>query len=165
MTPVEITLFLIKWTHGIAAVTWVGGSIFYFMVLTPLISKGEINGIQSRNIAKGFGFLVRICIGILVLSGSLIMHEDLTSPHANSQYIATLLIKISFSMAMFFFVWRQGRRRISRPQPDKSASQGFVTGALPSISRIPLIILSLGIITFLLSDLLAIIFLRSAMAN
>ena len=76
MTPVEITLFLIKWTHGIAAVTWVGGSIFYFMVLTPLISKGEINGIQSRNIAKGFGFLVRICIGILVLSGSIIMLGD-----------------------------------------------------------------------------------------
>ena len=169
MTLVEITFLLIKWIHGIAAVSWVGGNIFYFTVLTPLITKGEISGNLSRNIAKGFGILVRICIGILVITGSIIMLDALTSPHVNSQYIATLLLKISFSIAMFYFVWRQGRRRASRnsnyPQLGGQEPQGFVRGELPSVSRIPIIILCLGVITFLLSDLLAIIFLSSAMAN
>ena len=169
MTPVEITLFLIKWIHGMAAVAWIGGNIFYFLVLTPLVSKGEISGSLSRNIAKGFGALVKLCIGILVISGSIIMLEALTSPYVNSQYIATLLLKISFSIAMFYFVWRQGRRRTSRisnyRQPERPESQGSVTIELASVPRIPIIILCLGIITFLLSDLLAIIFLSSAMAN
>ena len=169
MTPVVTTLFLIKWIHGMAAVAWVGGNIFYFCVLTPLVSKGEISGSLSRNIAKGFGILVRMSIGILIISGSIIMLEALTSPHVNSQYIATLLLKISFSIAMFYFVWRQGRRRTSRlsnyAQPERPESQGSAILELVSTPRIPIIILCLGIITFLLSDLLAIIFLSSAMTN
>lgn len=169
MTFFETLLFLAKWVHGIAAVTWVGGSIFYFIVLTPFLSKGEINGVLSKNISRGFGNLVRWCIAVLVITGPIIMLNSLTSPHMNSQYIVTLSIKISLSMGMFYLAWRQGRKRVFRgfasEHESPGKSQPADAGGFRLVSHIPKIILGLGVITFLLSDLLAIIFLQSSMAN
>jgi putative copper export protein len=165
MTFVETLLFLAKWLHGIAAVTWIGGCIFYFIVLTPLLSKGAINGDLSRSIARGFGNIVRLCIGVIVITGSVIMLNTLTSSHMNSQYVVTLSFKVVLSITMFYLVWRQGRRLMFREHDydQKSLDESHLTipPSFRPASRIPKIILALGIITFLLSDLLAIIFLKS----
>jgi len=169
MTFIETLLFLAKWLHGIAAVTWIGGSIFYFIVLTPFLSKGEIHGVLARGIARGFGSLVRLCIGVLVLTGSVIMLNALTSSHMNSEYIVTLVFKLVLSITMFYLVWRQGRKLIFRElNPVRNSPDQFPQAIAPKFRpfpRIPKIILALGIITFLLSDLLAIIFLKSVAAN
>ena len=37
----EGVLLLIRWCHAIAAVTWVGGTLFYLLVLRPRSSDAE----------------------------------------------------------------------------------------------------------------------------
>ena len=41
MTFGDVFFLLIRWFHGLAAVAWVGGGIFYLMVLRPAVQQAR----------------------------------------------------------------------------------------------------------------------------
>jgi ABC-type sugar transport system permease subunit len=63
-------LLFIRWTHVIAAVAWVGGGIFYWVVLRPALAGDNVQSTVRRAIATEFGQLVSLCMWALVITYS-----------------------------------------------------------------------------------------------
>lgn len=60
------------WVHIMAAVAWIGGTIFLVIVLVPAIRRPEFGGIGSaliRVTPLRFGWVGWMCFCIFVLTG------------------------------------------------------------------------------------------------
>ena len=157
MSVADGFLLAVRWLHNIAAVTWIGGSLFYFLVLRPAV-KRESSAWASANraIAKEFKSLVDTCILVLVVTGTIMAFDRLTGEFIGVPYVATLAVKISLALWMFYLVLSR-RRRI----PITKASQALDSPVSHSlgqkvgraVSGYNLIVI-FGVIIFLLSDIL-----------
>ena len=157
----EGLLLLIRWFHALAAVTWVGGSLFFVLVLRPQQSRaggqGPMMGPDALNQFRG---LVDTCIAVLLVTGTILLFDRITAASTTSAYIATVSLKIGLAAWMFAIARRRWRRR--RPLQAQSASQGVaprgrLARAMAIMSGVNLTVI-LGIAVFFLADLLAFIF-------
>lgn len=60
------------WLHIMAAIVWVGGTVFFVVVLVPAIRRPEFGGIASaliRFTALRFRWVGWVCFGIFVVTG------------------------------------------------------------------------------------------------
>ena len=64
----EIRL-IVRAAHTIAAAAWVGGSIFYLVVVLPALRIGGPAPAVAAQVAVLFKRMVNICIGVLLLTG------------------------------------------------------------------------------------------------
>lgn len=103
----------IRWGHALAAVTWVGGGIFYLMVLRPALQRarghqlGRAPGLPpeiSRSIGVEFRGLVSTAIAVLLLTGVILSVSRLTEDVVTSPYVAVLVVKIVLALYMFYVV-------------------------------------------------------------
>ena len=161
MTLGDGFLLLIRWFHALAAVTWVGGSLFYVLVLRPRAraARAQETALGPEAISQ-FRGLVDTCIAVLIVTGTVMLFDRLTSAFTPTAYVVTAAIKIALALAMFAVArrrWQQ--RRSSRMQPASSPMprQGLIARAMGLMSGVNLIVI-LGIIVFFLSDLLAFIY-------
>ena len=161
MSLSEVFLLLIRWFHALAAVTWVGGSLFYVLVIRPQQRKagadGTMMGSEALNQFKG---LVDTCIAILLITGTVMLFDRITSPSTPSAYLITASIKIALALWMFAIARRRWQRR-TPTQAQSTSSPGpqrdRLTRFMALISGINLTVI-LGIIVFFISDLLAFIY-------
>ncbi len=112
MDVLDWILVAIRWVHALAAVTWVGGSIFYVLVLRPSQRRSQGAG-DSRvrdATAQEFRGLVNTAIGVLLLTGVILSVSRLTASAAGVPYMAVLAVKIALALYMFYTV-RFFRRR------------------------------------------------------
>ena len=95
MDTSDILILLVRWLHNLAAVAWVGGSIFYVFVIRPA-QKNIQNNDNSfiRDLGDQFRSLVNTAIGILLVTGIILVLHRLTSGFATSPYIVILTLKI-----------------------------------------------------------------------
>ncbi|MDE3078093.1 MAG: hypothetical protein KGJ86_21930 [Chloroflexota bacterium] len=144
---------LVRWLHLVAAVAWVGGSILYLLALVP--ASREIGGEAIRAALAGtdrrFRELTQLSIAVLIVTGAVITFDRLQlQPGPN--YVVTLGIKVALAVWMFVLAQdlaSRGRRRlIERRTGVKSA---------PSRSPSTTLILALGLVVLLLSDVLKVI--------
>lgn len=143
----DLFLTVIGWIHAIAAVAWVGGGIFYWTVLRPAIRAGSLPEGTARFAAMEFGQLVILAMWTLVITGGVLMFTRLSESTATLSYGIVLGIKVALSAWMFFLtVNRRGRR-------EPSATQSRFHGAINALGHINMTVV-LGIIVFLLSDIL-----------
>ena len=156
----EGLLLLIRWFHALAAVTWVGGSLFFVLVLRPQQSRaggqGPMMGPDALNQFRG---LVDTCIAVLLVTGTILLLDRITDASTTSAYIATVSLKIGLAAWMFAIARHRWRRR---PPQAQSASQGVaprgrLARAMGIMSGVNLTVI-LGIAVFFLADLLAFIF-------
>ena len=67
-------LYLLSvWLHILAAITWIGGTLFLVLVLVPATRLPEYRGIAPRLIqwtGARFRLISWICLGLLILSGT-----------------------------------------------------------------------------------------------
>jgi len=152
-------LVLIQSVHGIVAVIWIGGALFYLLVLLPTF-RSHPTDLRSFSLPlnKRFQEVTGMCIVLLTITGIVLMFDKLTSVHVTNSYLVTLGLKIGVSLIMFALVWtqRQTRRKKEPTLPQRTPQ---IPSRLISVfpSR-PIMILCLGIGIFLLSDILGAIF-------
>ena len=142
-------LLLIRWLHALAAVAWVGGGIFYLLVLRPSLTNDDSEG-TVRRLGEQFRHLVNTAIAVLLVTGVILTLSRLTSNYVGLPYVVVLTIKVVLALYMFYLV------RFLRPRTYTEATtvkhkrlQRFTdlfTGATA--------VLMLGVIVFLLADIL-----------
>ena len=79
MGVLEWILVIIRWGHAVSAVAWVGGGIFYLLVLRPAIRRSR--GLPPETgdaIRDEFRGLVITAIAVLLLSGVVLSVARLT---------------------------------------------------------------------------------------
>ncbi len=147
-------LLAIRWLHAVSAVAWVGGSLFYLLVLRPVARReGTPWAIVNQAIAREFKGVVDTCILVLIVTGVIMAFDRLTGEFIGIPYVGTLAVKIFLALWMFYLALSR-RRTIAQA----SASQTGETTALwqkaaRAVSGYNLIAI-LGVLVFLLSDLL-----------
>lgn len=159
MNVSDVFLLVVRWLHLVSAAAWIGGSLFYLIVLRPALRKSpDASKAINAAAASEFRALVDTCIIVLFATGVILTFNRLTPGVIGVPYAATLALKIMLSVWMFALA--RGRRRrgalpeISRDsRSDATRLQRFAR----AISGYNLIII-LGIVVFLLADLLKVLF-------
>ena len=163
MTFGEGFLLLVRWFHAMAAVAWIGGSIFYVLVLRPAQRRAGVSGeAVTPEVTTQFRGLVDSCIAVLLVTGTVMLFDRLTDSTTGTIYVATVSIKIGLALWMFAMARRRWlRRRAATAQVvfTPSARRGALTRTMAFLSGVNLTVI-LGVAIFFLSDLLRFIFER-----
>ena len=140
-----ITIF-IKWLHSIAAMSWVGGSVFFALIIRPVQSSmNQEHSVVFKNISIIYRDLVDISVIGIILSGIFLMFTKL-SENITNEWIIVFLIKLFISVIMFYLVWRFRQKDFSY----KSKTKGLY-GRLSFLLGYNAIIF-FGVIIFLLTS-------------
>ena len=164
MSVSDVFLLVVRWVHLVFAAAWVGGSIFYLLVLRPAQRRSvEGNTASVRSVLAGaateFKGLVDTCIFVLLVTGVILTANRLTPGAVGTAYVVVLGVKIALSVWMFLL--SRGRRRrtaILDAYAEQSEPPGTRLGHLiHAVSGYNSLVI-LGIIVFLVSDLLKVLF-------
>ena len=160
MTGGDIFFLVVHWLHVVAAAAWLGGNVFYLLVLRPAARRQpEAAGLVRSAVGTEFRILVDTSIIVLVVTGAVIAFNRLTSEAATPAYGITLGLKVALSLWMFMQVWAERRKLASiatyrRPEPASPAGWRRLGEALSGYNGVTVV----GIIVFLLSDLMKILY-------
>jgi uncharacterized membrane protein len=157
MSVGDVFLLVVRWLHLVSAAAWVGGSLFYLLVLRPALRKQpEASRAASAVAAAEFRALVDTCIFVLLATGVILTFNRLTQGVAGVPYVVVLGVKIALSVWMFALV--RGRRGAALAHSSQEAPPAARWQRIArAISGYNATII-LGIIVFLLSDLLKVLF-------
>lgn len=156
----DVFLLLVRWVHLVAATAWIGGGLFYVLVLRPA-AKRSPNGprMVTAVTAAEFRALVDTSIFVLLATGIILTFNRLTPGIVGVPYAATLSAKIALSIWMFWLA--RGRRRrpaslaqIEDPQTARSTPVRRLIRAVSGYNGVVI----LGIVVFLLADLLGVLY-------
>lgn len=153
MAILDWILLLIRWAHALGAVAWVGGGIFYLMVLRPALRRTGPDLEVNRSIGQEFRGLVNTAIVVLVVTGAILTASRLTLDTVTPPYVAILVLKIA--LALYMMAVMRFRRPQETGQHVPPARHGTrIKEALTG----PTALLLIGVIIFGLADLLAALF-------
>ena len=113
-----ITIF-IKWLHSIAAMSWVGGSVFFALIIRPVQSSmNRKYYVVFKNISIIYRDLVDISVIGIILSGIFLMFTKL-SENITNEWMIVFIIKLFISVIMFYLVWRFRQKDFSYTSNSK----------------------------------------------
>ena len=161
---IDLLLAAVRWIHTIAAVVWVGGSLFYLLALQPSLSVSpmfESRPLLESAINRRFRDLVDVSIICLIITGVIISFDRLSSLPITPTYYAVLGLKLFAFLTMLLMARDLGSRM------GRSWRAPQVEPIEPSISDVPKkrstfrrllspsrSILIMGLVAFFLSALL-----------
>ena len=159
----------VRWVHAIAAVAWVGGSLFYLVVLRPaLANPGVADRALKTAIQKGFRDVVDLSIIALIATGVYITFDRLSTAHLGKAYMVVLGLKLAVVLAMFWMArdlgTRLGRLLGGGRAPSGPPGEPSLRDARPQAGSLrkwlapSRMILALGLVAFFLSMLLVMLF-------
>jgi uncharacterized membrane protein len=112
-------IILARWVHAIAALAWVGGSIFFAAVLRPAAAANpDIMRKAMGPIGAAYREIVDISIAALLVSGIVLMFNRLTGDDATVAWAIVFGVKLALALWMFYLVWRL-RQSGYQPTPGK----------------------------------------------
>ena len=158
MTPGEGFLLLIRWFHALAAVTWIGGNLFYVLVLRPRQRAAAGTGpVLPPETLDQFRGLIDTCIAVLLVTGIILLIDRLADASTGTAYVVAVSVKIG--LALWMFAIARGGRRRRRIAQNQSVSpsttrRGLATRALALMSGVNMTVI-LGVAVFFISDLLS----------
>ena len=153
MAVLDWILLAIRWAHALGAVAWVGGGIFYLMVLRPAFRRAGPGPEVNRSIGQEFRGLVNTAIVVLVVTGAILTASRLTLDTVTMPYVAVLVVKVALALYMMAVVrFRRPREASKEDQPAGGGTRikEMLTG--------PTALLVIGVIIFGLADVLAALF-------
>ena len=151
MGVLDLILVIIRWGHALAAVAWVGGGVFYLLVLRPAIRRSQgMPQETSEAIRDEFRGLVTTAIAVLLLTGAILSVARLTGDAATVPYAIVLGVKIALAFYMFYVI-RIVRRGDYSGKPDPGGT--WLRRAGRRVSS-PMALLVIGVVVIGLSDVL-----------
>ena len=105
MEPLDWILAAVRWGHGLGAVAWVGGGIFYLLVLRPAFQRAPAGEASRRAIGSEFRGLVNTAIALLIITGIVLSAARLTGGAVSTAYVIVLAVKVALALYMFGMVW------------------------------------------------------------
>lgn len=161
----DIMLVAIRWAHALAGAAWVGGGLFYLLVLRPslsIIDDQSYLEVLKRDIAEKFKEVVELSVVALVVTGVILAFDRLSNGSVSNLYVAVLALKVALAGGMFMTFWSmRNTAPVKTKSPETlanggtSSPQSLLTRKLISPSQI---ILVLGALLFFLADVLKIVF-------
>ena len=127
MDVLDIILLIIRWAHALAAVVWIGGSLFMLLAGRPALRSSDPDGLVGRALATEFRPIVATAIAVLIVSGVILTVDRLTSEAAGIAYTVALAAKIALAVYAFGIAWALPRRRGQRVDGLRGALSGPVT--------------------------------------
>ena len=120
MPVLDVILLIIRWAHALAAVTWIGGSLFMLLAARPALRSPELaaseaGGLVGRVLAAEFRPIVVTAIAVLIVTGVILTVDRLTSDAAGIAYTIVLVVKILLAGYAFGIAWLLPRRRGAGP--------------------------------------------------
>ena len=161
MLMLDVILLIIRWAHALAAVTWIGGSLFLLLAGRPALRAADSQGVVARALAVEFRPIVATAIGVLIVSGVILAVSRLTSDAASIAYTAVLVAKIALACYAFCIAWLLPRRR--RDRPAASAGKSGPAAAwrrIPGALTTPAALTVVGVVVIGLADVLGWLFER-----
>ncbi|MEE9199269.1 MAG: urate hydroxylase PuuD [Dehalococcoidia bacterium] len=162
----DILTVAVRWIHAISAVVWIGGSIFYLVVLRPALrdvsrTGAPLNGRLNALVAAHFREWVHLSMVALLVSGAILTFDRLTEQSTSSTYIASLVIKISISFWLFGIgtatYTKRAIHRASLAPPEGASRKPLLARWLRPLVA-PYMIVYGGLAVVLLSNILKIAF-------
>ncbi|MDA1188555.1 MAG: hypothetical protein O2854_02575 [Chloroflexi bacterium] len=152
----DVFFLIVRWLHLISAVVWIGGSIFFLLVMRPTARRhpDEVRTI-GKTMSAQFRVLVDTSIVVLVATGAVIAFDRLTSGLIGPGYVITLGIKVTLSVWMFVLVQQERRRTVmlaayTQPGSETKGLRRAIGTFVYGYNGITIA----GVVIFLLSDLL-----------
>ncbi len=147
MPILDIILLVIRWAHALAAVVWIGGSLFMLLAGRPALrslhnADSDTVSLVSRALAAEFRPLVATAIAVLIFTGVILTVDRLTTEAAGMAYTAVLIAKIVLAVYAFAIAWLLPRRT-ERP-----------AGKLRSVLLGPTALAIAGVVVIGLADVL-----------
>ena len=94
IAAIDWLMWLVRWVHAVSAVAWVGGSIFFAVVLRPVVAANPGLGRQLMGpIASLYKELVDAAVLALVVSGIVLMFDRLTGSEVSPTWFIVLGVK------------------------------------------------------------------------
>ena len=164
----DILTLIVRWVHAVSSVLWIGGSVFYLIVLRPALRDAEKSGVApgglvSRLVALHFREWVHVSMIALLVSGVILTFDRLTEPTVSALYIGTLAAKIGIAFWLFGIGTATYRKKLIERKDGTHDSGG---GKGRGVSRwlrplySPSMIVYGGLLVILLSDLLNATFIK-----
>ena len=156
MSLSEAFLLIVRWLHLVSAAAWVGGGIFYLIVLRPALRRRpEASRLAGTAAATEFRALVDTCVYVLIATGVILTLHRLTPGVVGVPYVVVLGAKIALSIWMFVLAWSRRRRTsvMEAFREEEAPPATSIGKLLRAVSGYNTLII-LGLIVFLLSDLL-----------
>lgn len=141
-----IILLIIRWAHALAAVVWIGGSLFMLLAGRPALRITDSGGLVGRALAAEFRPMVLTAIAVLIVSGVILTVDRLTSDAAGMAYTVALVAKILLAVYAFVVAWLLPRHR------DRPA------GGIPGAMTGPVALTIAGVLVIGLADVLTWLF-------
>ena len=148
IAAVDWLMWLVRWVHAVSAVAWVGGSIFFAVVLRPVLAANPELGRQVMvPIGNIYKELVDAAVLALIVSGLVLMFDRLTGNQVTPTWFIVLGVKLALAFWMFYLVWRF-RRSGYQPTPGP----GILRRASWLLGYNAVVVI--GLVIFLLAGLL-----------
>ena len=158
MSPSDLFILGTRWLHMLAAVAWVGGGLFYLLALRPALKGSGFSDDLNKRVAREFRNVVDTAIWALVVTGAILFLHRVTSDHATVTYGVVLGIKIALVVWMFYLVgFRQRRSPLLEGEDSAHSGRPLLHRARVVFSGTNLILI-LGVIVLLLSNILGELF-------
>lgn len=158
MPVLDVILLIIRWAHALAAVTWIGGSLFLLLAGGPALRAADSQGVVARALAVEFRPIVATAIGVLIVSGVILAVSRLTSDAASLGYVGVLIAKIALAVYAFAIAWLLPRRRrseaVAAGEPATPAVWHRVRAGLTGTTMLTVA----GVIVIGLADVLGLLF-------
>ena len=148
MNVLDWILLVIRWGHALSAVAWVGGGMFYLLVLGPARRRAPLPEDSSRAVGDEFRGLVNTAMAVLLVTGIVLAASRLTADTVTIPYVAVLALKISLALYMFYVVRFLRPRAYPEERPAAESRWSRISGKLSSTTAV----LIVGIVVFGLSD-------------
>ena len=124
----DLLLAGVRWSHAVAAVALVGGSLFALLYLGPVLrgDGAQLEPIRRVTLA-GFSELVDLSLVVFIISGGLLTFERLTSGAAGTPYMILLAIKLLLSFLLYRWAFAvRGTGRWDGPHAKRMVATGFL---------------------------------------
>ena len=153
MDVLDWGLIIIRWAHALGAVAWVGGGMFYVLVLRPVLTS-SVQEQTNRAIGAEFRQLVNTAIAVLLITGIVLSASRLTADSVTIAYVIVLSVKITLALYLFYIV--RFLRKRAYPE-DIIAGHGWWTKLKSDLTGTTGILI-IGVIVFGLADVLSALF-------